>query len=69
MDDKIEDTRNKILNGENKLEIREKKQQEHILGTEKWKSYFERKIKAGSIHRPTMFDKEIDVKELVNEYA
>ena len=66
--DKIKESRNKIRNGEYNLKVREQKQQEHIVGTKQWQDYFKRKIESNSNNRPTMFNRDVNIQELINEY-
>lgn len=68
-DAKIEEAKNKILNGEYNLKVKREKQKEHILGLKQWKDYFKRKVDSGSNSRPTMFNKDVNVQELINEYT
>lgn len=66
--DKIKEARDKILNNEYNLQVRQQKQKEHIQGDQKWIDYFKRKVNSKSQNRPTMFNKDVNVQQLVNQY-
>ncbi|WP_352420742.1 phage minor capsid protein [Proteiniborus sp.] len=67
LDDKIKEARGKILSGEYNLNVREQKQQEHILGTEQWVNRVKSTIKQGRIPQ-SAFDRNINIQEIIDKY-
>ncbi len=67
IDDKIKETRDKILKGEYNLKVREQKQQEHIIGTKQWVNRVKNNIEQGRIPQ-SAFDKNINIQKIIDKY-